>query len=242
MSHLPDETIVSYLDGELSDAESRRVRRHLRCCDRCGRRHERLDVASAQLSGDLEQVELPESLRRSVLLEETRGRRRARRRIVVAVAFLLAVAGGAAAAVPGSPVHRGLGQVAEALTALFEDDAPRAVEEARVESGVSTEPEEGSVEVRLLRPTEGIRVRVRVVEGPRASAWTAGARFYTAAGRIEVIEPGPGEVRVELPRAAEEARVLVGDRTLFRRVADGLELGGAVLDSSGSEYLIEVGG
>lgn len=228
MQHWADATLLAYLDDELPAGERAEVERHLAECEACAGQLARLRSAASGLSRALQEVdqEAPERDIGALTAEWTTRARRARARSALAKAavLVLVAAGGSAAAVPGSPVRGWIARSLEAVADLFNRGRPPA------------EPT-GAVEIRLTEPAPDATIRVRLVDGDRAGVWSDGARYRSGPGRIEVISPGPGEVRIELPRSARSARVEIDGRVLLVKEGADLRLLAPALDSSEAELL-----
>lgn len=279
-THLKDERLLAYMDGELTTAGRAEAARHLQECARCAAELEELQGAAELLAAGLARVdrappwrEMPPRLRRAlegdredrgveipfpateerggVAMEERRQERRrergpSRRALAAAAAFIL-LAGGAAAAIPGSPVRAWVERSVEAASeALSRPAAEEAVLEPTEPAvglpGVAVEPANGQIHVAIFRPADGVVVRVRVVEASRASVSTPGARFRTARGRIEVLEPAAGELLVELPRSARYGLVEVDGQAVLEKRGSDLHFLTPAADTSGSEVRFELGG
>lgn len=273
-THLRDERLLAYLDGELTTAGRAEVARHLQECARCAAELEELEGAARLLTAGLARLdrsppwrEMPPRLRRALedgpedeavqipfpaahsgggMAPADRSRGPSRRALAAAAAFIL-LAGGAAAAIPGSPVRGWVERSVEAVSeALSRPAAPDAVlepsEPARALPGVAVEPADGQIHIAIFRPAAGVVVRVRVVEASRASVSTPGARFRTARGRIEVLEPTAGELLVELPRSARQGLVEVDGRAVLEKRGPDLHFLTPAADTSGSEVRFELGG
>lgn len=230
MNHITEDTLLAYLDGELESEQRARVAEHLLACEKCRQALDALRQRSRLLSEGLPPVERsPASAAWSEL--RTRAPRtreastaaapsdedavRSVRTFLQAAALVLAFAGAAAAAIPGSPVRGWLEHSVDAVAQLFtadaeEADRPEATGEAL--SAVAVKPEKGQIRIQLTQPAPGVVVRVELVEGERALVRARESRYRTAPGRIEVVQPRRGEVHVELPSLAREARVEVDGR------------------------------
>lgn len=170
-----------------------------------------------------------------------------RRSLVAAAIFLLLAGGAAAAAIPGSPVRALVERSVEAVSTFLGSEAvePAALERAPAAeplSGVAVEPHEGRVDVAILRPAPGVSVQVRVVDSSQVAVSAAGARFRTAPGRIEVLEPVAGELVLELPQDAGVVRVEVDGRLVLEKQGPDLHFLTPAADTSGSEIRFEVTG
>lgn len=250
MTHLTDRQIGEYLDGELSDVESARIERHLDDCPICREEVDRVRDASERLSRDLEAAGVPGELEdadvwpgRAPAGTGEGGRlslasRLLRRpvRSAAAVLLLLTVAGGAVAAVPGSPLRPLAVSLIDRARDLVGADGG---EEPGF--GLQVRPLEERLEVRILRPAAGTTLHVRVVRDSVGGVWASGARLRSAPGRIELMEPGPGTVRVHLPRPVRDARVL-SDGEPVAVWSDGeLRLRAPLRGSRESGYRIDLG-
>lgn len=244
MDHLDDRRLGRYLDGELSDIERLRVERHLDGCERCRSEVARLRETSDRLNGLIEDVEFPERLREVDVYprtEKARGgvavRTRSLRAAAVAAVLLL----GGSAAVPGSPVRSWLVGAANRVRAAFlaEEESAGGAEAG---FGLQIPPTDGRVQVHIRAVAPGTRVAVRLVEDSLAGAWAPGARLSSEAGRLEVREPGRGEIRIDLPRDLRRATVTAGPRTIFRWEEDRVVVpASAVPDSGDALYRLRLG-
>lgn len=111
-------------------------------------------------------------------------------------------------------------------------------------AGMLVAPVDGAVEIRVERPHPELRIRVRTGAGSRVAVRAVGAAstalFRTAPGRVAIVEPGPGEVQVDLPRSVRDA-VLSVDGTPYLRQQDGqLRLLVPRADTAGSELVLRV--
>jgi hypothetical protein len=152
-----------------------------------------------------------------------------------AAMFLLFAGAAASATIPGSPVRRWLG-MEEAPATIADQEAASSTGEAPAvptpaqpfESGVSVEAADGAVEIVLRDAGGDLRVRALLVEGTRAGVYAAGdaatSRFLTGAGRIEVLNARAGDLRIELPRDAAVATVVVNGREYLRKQDGRLDL------------------
>lgn len=220
--HLEEGRLQAYLDGELADA--REVEAHLDACPECRARVEELHRLGERADRALARLETGRPDVEAALWEVRRRRaaRRAgahRRRLAAAAVVVLTLGAGAAAAMPGSPIRGWI----EAWLAPTEEPVPAAVpavDPAAVpeDAGVLVDLVDGAVTVRFHGVPAGALLEVRFVEGARAGVYApSAARFETAAGRVDVHLEGDGDVlRVELPRDAARAEVLVEGESVFR--------------------------
>jgi hypothetical protein len=179
-----------------------------------------------------------------------------------AAMLLLALAGAAAAAVPGSPVRRALettiarvsqllngepsapavpvAPVVEPAAPVVEPAAPAYTER----SSMAILPASGRVRVVLHAPAGPLDVTVRLVPASRALVETASAeadvRMRSAAGRIEVMGLGAGEVRIDVPATVPNATVEIGGMVYVYKAGDVLQLSGPAGTGRGGEVRFRV--
>lgn len=235
MDHLTDQRLGRYLDGELSDIERSRAERHLEECERCRSELARLHEASEQLNGLIEEVKLPERLREADVYPpkrrergETSGPTFPLRAATAAAVLLL----GVSAAVPGSPVRSWLAGAADRVRAALQAGEESAAG-AEPGFGLQIRPADGQVRVDIRGAAPGTPVAVRMVEDSLAGAWAPGARLRSEPGRLEVVDPDRGEVRINVPRRARRAQVTADSRTIFRWKHGRVEVPRAVTPDSG---------
>lgn len=255
MGHVAEDTLLAYLDGELPQGERAAVSAHLAECETCAAALAGLRAAAGRLSQALRRIDRPAPVRDPYMLPQARILRRswipARRALVKAAVLVLAAAGAAAAAVPGSPVRAWLVRPFSAVAALFRPE-PAAPEPSSTQgeggrsaalaiSGVAVPLEGGAVLIGLTNPDPEAIVRVRIVEGDRAAAFSEQARYRTGLGRIEVVGAGPGELRIEIPAAARAARVEIDGRPVVLKEGSNLRLLTPAVDSAGAEVSFRAG-
>lgn len=250
--------LVSYLDGEVPADERRALSAHLDDCERCAEVLEELGRLSRRLSAALEALDRPAPgieaasiRRRAAAARPDHGSRTAgrRRRSLLAAAVLLIAFTGAAAAIPGSPLRAWLSDSVRTIADFFDAGgevpstpaAPEPEATSRPPSGVAVAPHGGGVTISLRSPSPDALVRVRLVEGPRASVLATGARYRTGAGSVEVLDAAAGEVTIEIPRAARWAVVEVDGRRIVEKRGDDLRLL-APADTSNSEIFFRPAG
>jgi hypothetical protein len=166
--------------------------------------------------------------------------------LLKAAVLLLTVAGASAAAIPGSPVREWLGRSLTTVGRFFaapegSQESADAESDVAPTTGVAVAPVDGRVRISLVEPPPGAVVRVRLVADGEAAVWSAGARYRTGAGWIEVLGPGRGELRIELPRSLRSARIEVNGRAVVLKEGATLRLLSPA-DSSDSELVFRVGG
>jgi hypothetical protein len=254
--HITEGALQALLDGELPLDERAAVERHLAGCLVCRR-----EVAELRAASDTLAVALAALDRAPERMEAARAasRRRsgwagqARRALPRAALFVLGAAGVASAALPGSPLR---GWVEDRWR---DDPAPSAVE-VRAEStaapaspppedearsaGIGVLPVDGEVRVSVESPAPELRIRVRVADQRRAEVRGRGAaaeaRFRTGPGQVSVIDAGPGELEVVIPRTARRVSISVNGRRLLLKDGEDLHLL-VPADSVGAELVFPVG-
>ena len=235
MKHLDEGILQALADGELDGGERRAAEVHLAGCGACAAEQAALRVDHATLGAALARADVAPptaaaqmSLRRKRAAAQWAGQ--GRRALLRAAVLVVALGGVAFAAVPGSPLRSWIAGDAPApargeLPALKPRTAPAPVAHAPA-AGVSILPDGGAVRVVLNGAARGLLVRARLSGGElaevSASGAAAAARFRTAPGRIEVLGAGAGEIRIDLPRAAEAAVVEVDGRVYVAK--EGAEL------------------
>lgn len=237
MKHVTDEEMIRYVDGELGAPERSQVDDHLEACAGCRRELRSLRRTSERLAEDLELAGLPESLRDFKPRRSPPGSGTSRGGVAAAATVLLLVAAAALAAAPGSPFRAWLAESMSDVSVWLGD-----VSEARPSSsssGLGVEPHDGVILVAVDEATSGASVRVRLVDGSYAAVWARGARYHTAAGRVDV-RGANGDVRVHLPRSATRAELWIeGERTLVRE-GDSVVALAADADSTAGEFSFDV--
>lgn len=248
VEHIPEERLLAYLDDELDGSRRAAVAEHLLRCRRCAGRLDGLRSASDLLSQALEDLDVEPPARDADLRIRTdsRGSRGARRAVRVgwirAAALVLVVGGASAAAIPGSPVRAWIEESVDRFLAGSESTEEQAFPAARPDqgmSGVAARPLYGRIVVDVLGAAPGTTLRVRLVEGPEAMAWSAAGRYRTGPGHIEILGGGR-EVRVDLPRDATFAEVRVEGEPVSR-LTDSQLVPLAQVERSGSELLFRIG-
>jgi hypothetical protein len=242
MAHIEEGILQAYLDDEVvARAE---LDSHLAQCTVCAAELDRLRSASQLFASVLHagDVAAPASAAFAAMKAARRPMVRkpaAILRVPLARAAMLLVglAAVASATIPGSPVRAWISEALRLVGGSTEQkesmapvpSAPEPViPEEHGAAAVSIEPADGRVLIVLSGASEQATVRVRLVKVQRASVQvsdgTAQARFRTGPGRIEVVGIGSGDVLIEIPRAALEARVEVDGRPVFEKNRDQLRL------------------
>ncbi len=252
MAHIIEDELLAYLDGELSPERRATVSVHLEGCQACAAELAGMRSASQALSAALGRIDVPAPAIDFKMILDRRAKRGTRRlagrALFKAAVLVLAVGGVSAAAIPGSPVRSWIGgalEGAKGLLGLGGAETPAAVADAPVSAElevarVAVAPLNGSVRIALTAPAPETLVRVRLVEGEEAAVAALGARFRTGPGWIEVLEAGPGELQIELPRSLLSGRVEVDGRAVVVKENSSLELVSEP-DSSGSELMFRAG-
>ncbi|HUE96505.1 MAG TPA: hypothetical protein VMN39_07580, partial [Longimicrobiaceae bacterium] len=178
---------------------------------------------------------------------------RSRRELPRAAALLLTFAAAASATLPGSPVREWISGAFDRPQRELALDTPPPVpareSAARItadspEAGVSVPIDNGRLRVIVTGAAAGVRVRASLVEGRlggvSASGDAAGARFETGVGVVRVTEVSGGELRVEIPRAATAASIVIDGRTYLEKEGDAIRVDTALEEAPGSEVLFLV--
>lgn len=240
MAHFDEGTLQAYLDDEVGVRTE--IDAHIHTCAACAAELDRLRAASQLFATAVRSADVnapvdaaAAAIERSRQPEVVAPRRPLiRLPLARAAMFLIASAAIASAAIPGSPVRAWISGALRSVGVLPRIEKPAApvVSEPRpsadgVEPGndaaaLSIQPVEGRVLVILTDVAPEARVRVRVVDTDRvlvqASGEAARARFKTGPGRVELIGVGKGDVVVDVPASALDARVEADGRVLFEKV------------------------
>lgn len=263
MTHVDEGVLQALADGELAGDERRFADRHLDACPVCRAELEGLRSASRDLAGALSLLDHRVPRARDYILAQPRKRpepprawKRSGWGLARAAGLVLGFAAAASATIPGSPVRGwldGLLAPERQTVALSEPAAPEVAattraaavaEEAPVEAGISVLPSQGEVRIVLRDASPELVVRAVLVDLPRAGVFARGeaasARFSTGEGRIEVDGAGPGELRIELPREAYNASVVVNGTPYLTKQGDQLRLAVPAQDSAATEVTFKV--
>lgn len=249
MTHPSEGQLQALMDGEVPQEDRVTLESHLRACAPCRQRLAALEAASVGFSRAVRSLDVPAPTE----LAHRRFRRQRRRRAFTgtplrwAAILVVGTAATLSATLPGSPVRAW-------LTGADQDDGTveERVEVARnageagdisFDAGVSVEPR-GDMRVVFVASPEGLRVRVRLHDGPRVNVLAGGAaesaRFRTGSDRIEVAGGGPGEVRVDVPRGVPRFTLEVDGRVYLSKAGDDLRFPGPAADTIGPEIVFEV--
>jgi hypothetical protein len=256
MTHPGEGTLQALLDGELDWHERAELERHLAECERCQQELAELHTVAGELDAALRLLDEPARVDQARWRFERRvhgaGRGFAGATLRRTAILILGSAAVLSATVPGSPVREWLAASWDRVSGAEQPAEPEpspvvvAVERAATPApaGVSIRPLEGPTRVTLTAPDSGVRVRVTLHDGERLGVWASGeaarARFRTAPDRIEVERPGPGELRIEVPRAIAGFTLEVDGRPYLLKNGEQLRFPGPAADTVGPEILFEV--
>ncbi len=256
MTHLDEGRLRTLLDGELSDGDAERARRHLDECDTCQELLLGVREASAVIDAALRRLDTlapPAGAKEAVLTRVGAGPGDARDvRLTFARAAILVLFFGAvvATALPASPVRgwiaAGWDRAVELFAGPARDESGALPADSALSAqtpefaGVRLEVETGELLVLLQDIEPGTELEVRLVDGFQAAAFAAPpARFRTADGRIEVIG-GSGRVRVDIPRSVEVASIWVNGRMYITKAGDELDVAGPIVTRTPGEIRLRV--
>jgi anti-sigma factor RsiW len=167
-----------------------------------------------------------------------------------AAVLVLGAAGVASATVPGSPVREWLGSVWQRDRAVTVSAPPSPAPPSESMppdlpiAGMSVLPVDGEVQIRVEAPDPEVRIRVRLSDGDQvdvqASGAAAGSLFRTGPGRIAVVEAGPGEVRINIPRSTRKATLLVDGTLYLLKEGEQVRILATAADTMGTEFILGV--
>jgi len=260
MTHISTGTLAALDAAGLDQPQRGRVARHLASCARC---RERLawvrEVRRAARAAATEPTSAPAGAWEAIRERFERGdvvllppleeppARATRRRAAWAAALVLLAAGGAAAAVPSSPVRDWLARAwtavrAPAPEAPPTDAAPEAAEPAAPEAVLLVTADAGAITIAVERPGADVRIRVREWDGAeaevRATGAAADATFRSAPGRLVIVEPQSGEIRLALPAAVERATIEVDGVAYVVKSGGSLQVLAPGASSAGAEIVL----
>jgi hypothetical protein len=249
MEHHPDEgRLRALLDDELDESEASDVLGHLGTCPVCDAAVRKAEEAQVLATALLDALDVaPPTERVRARLDEHRAEgahaKQAQRfwvgrsDLARAALLVLGFSGAVAAAVhPASPVRRWLApEQAPLVIAPAAEPAVTATAEPAREVGVRLVVPSTGVRVSLSGVASGSTIEVAWVEGGSASVYAPEGTSFTTAealGRIEAQMTDRGSVRIELPRLAARASLVV-DGTGY------LEKTGERIDFPGPPALVE---
>lgn len=255
--HLDEGVLQALADGELEVGDTRHAESHLAGCLVCRREMDGLQEASRTLSGALRMMDRAPAANAAPAAAP---RRPAQPRPVPArggwsalpraavIVLGLGLAAAASATVPGSPVRAwmesllggGADTGAPAAVAPSTSEAPaQSAEQAPAEAGVSITAAGGAVRVVVSDAAPGLEVRAILTDGDRAGVFGSGAasdaRFTTGPGRIDVSGASGGILRVEIPRGAGSATVVINGEVRVTKEGAVLRAAPAAGSASGTE-------
>lgn len=238
--HLDEGVLQALLDNELRNGVEAATREHLAACPICRAQYVEVKDANDSLASALALLDppLPQAPAKMRPRPPSMARRGnwGRFELTRAAAMLLVFAAAASAAIPGSPFRAWLastlesGEVASAgeSEAIVPGPASAAAAAAPAETGVSVDLANGSFEVILTEAAPELQIRALLIEGVRGAVYARGdavdARFSTARGTIRLDGIAGGELRVEIPRSADAASVVIEGRTYLIKDANQLRL------------------
>jgi len=268
MGHPAEQTLLAYLDRELPFDERATVREHVQVCAACSGMLDELTAATRTLADAISAIDVPVP---ALLASELEGdlvaralqeldapvptaatitplrRRRASRRPLLAAALIIIFVAGAGAAIPGSPLREWLVRSVELVTGGPSEEpsdpgTPFSGEGTASPAAVSVQPRDGLVRIIITQPAPETLIRVRLLDAGAASVWSVEGRYRSAPGEIEVLEAGPGEVLVLLPRTVPSAEVELDGRLVATKEGSDFRLLIPAADSSDAEVSFQAGG
>ena len=260
MMHIATGTLAALDASGLDRPQRGRAAAHLASCARC---RERLawvrEVRRAARAAVTEPMPAPAGAWERIRERFERGdvvllppleeppERAPRRRAAWAAALVLLAAAGAAAAMPASPVRDWLVRAWSAVRTPAPEapptEAPPAVSApAAPEAVLLVAADAGAVTIAVERPGADVRIRVREWDGAevevRATGAAAGATFHSAPGRLAIVGPQSGEIRLALPAAVERATLEVDGVTLLVKSGGALRVLTPGASSAGAEVVL----
>lgn len=267
MGHPAEQTLLAYLDRELPVDERSTVREHVQVCATCSRMLDELTAATRTLADAISALDVPAP---ALLASELEGdlvaralqeldapvpaattitplRRRASRRPLLAAALIIIFVAGAGAAIPGSPLREWLARSVELVTGGPSEEpidpaTPFSGQGVGSPTAVSVQPRDGFVRIIITQPAPETMIRVRLSDSGTASVWSVEGRYRTAPGEIEVLDAGPGDVVVLLPRTVPSAEVELDGRLVATKEGSDFRLLIPAADSSDAEVSFQAGG
>ncbi len=268
MGHPAEQTLLAYLDRELPFDERATVREHVQVCAACSGMLDELTAATRTLADAISAIDVPVP---ALLASQLEGdlvsralqeldapvptaatitplrRHRASRRPLLAAALIIIFVAGAGAAIPGSPLREWLVRSVELVTGGLSEEpsdpgTPFSGEGTASPAAVSVQPRDGLVRIIITQPAPETLIRVRLLDRGAASVWSVEGRYRTAPGEIEVLDAGPGEVVVLLPRTVLSAEVELDGRLVATKEGSDFRLLIPAADSSDAEVSFQAGG
>jgi hypothetical protein len=254
----PDEgRLRALLDDELAEAEARELRGHIGSCAACDdavRKAEESQVLATALLDALDVAPPTERVRARLAehrAESARTRQATlfgfgRRELARAALMVLGFSGAVAAAVhPASPVRRMLMPEPTPLLIAPTPEPTAAVAAARdvPEVGVRLAVPSTGVRVALAEVPNGTTIELSWVQDASASVYAPEGTSFTTAealGRIEARMTGSGTVRIELPREAARASLVVNGTSYLEKTGQAVEYPGAPALVDGSRVTFQI--
>jgi hypothetical protein len=255
MRHVDEGALQALIDGEVPAMLQAELFAHVESCGECAADLDALGQLTSGLRAALGAIDVVPPM----LPARKRIRAEARRRMLLsrttilrrAALFLLFSAAAVSATVPGSPVRDWLADAWQSVAARpappSELPAIASVEETETTdrpAGVSVHAGAASIRVVVTSPEPGLVLQVRMHDGDRLGVWASGvaakARFLTSQDRIEVVSPGAGEVRVDIPYSAESVSLDVDGRPYLVKEGGDLRFLGPGAERTGPQIRFEV--
>ncbi len=251
MGHPAEQTLLAYLDRELPFDERSTVREHVQVCVECSRMLDELAAATRSFADAISALDVPAPallapIPAAATITPLR-RRRASRRPLLAAALIIIFVAGAGAAIPGSPLREWLARSVELVTGGPSEEpiapaTPFSGQGVGSPTAVSVQPLNGLVRIIITQPAPETTIRVRLLDSGTASVWSVEGRYRTAPGEIEVLDAGPGDVVVLLPRTVPSAEVELDGRLVATKEGSDFRLLIPAADSSDAEVSFQAGG
>ena len=167
---------------------------------------------------------------------------RSSRRPLLAAALIIIFVAGAGAAIPGSPIREWVLRSIDTITGTAsEPSAVPSPADGVGPSAISVQPRDGVVRITITEPAPETLIRLRLLDGGPTSVFSEDGRYRTAPGEIEVLDAGPGDVIVLLPRSTPLARVELNGHLVAVKEGPDLRLLIPAADSSDAEVSFRAG-
>lgn len=175
------------------------------------------------------------------------GEARYRRALVRAAALLLILTGAASATIPGFPGRAWLEshfQRKELGSIGAESDLSPPVERSVRASGILVEPMSGEVAISFTRAASGARAHIRFGEIEQVEITAAGLAadgvFRSGPGRVELLEIGPGQVDLIIPRTLERFSLQIDGTIYLTKEGPRVDILGPSVETVGGEFILSV--
>lgn len=264
MSHPTEGELRAFLDGEIPEGKTVRIREHLADCSRCRTVRDELVGNESLVREALDRVVgEPDVVHARRAVEErlaepgrddgpTRGRGWRRPDLFRAAALAVLLLGGVSAALPGSPVNTWLLRTLDRGAPVSAGDAGRqegpqsradgstGTPERADDVGIRVEPREGTIQVELTEVSPGTRVEIVLVDADRVGISAPRADgFRSGSGVVGVTAPGE-LITIELPRWVTTAEVRSEGRVLLRKDGGSLEFPTIMPESEGGAFVLTI--